>query len=131
MEDLRNSHLAEELQQASTELDAIPVILGNDVWKVYEISGGYNQKTDTHVLDLTVPLQKPGGSAPSTSSGVVEVHVEGSAWFLEVSRTKELDEDDGYTLRAYVTNYERNPHSFVDALKDNVDKRETRYSPDE
>lgn len=127
MEGLQESHLVQELQQRSEDLEKIPVLIGNEVWKVYEVDGGYSPDSDMHIVELIVPLQKPGGPPPSTQSGKHEIHVEGAAFWMDVVEAVEVDGDDD-SLRLAVETYTQEPFSFADELNTDVDKRETEFS---
>lgn len=120
---LHSSLLVTEIGE-HLESRPFPVLVDGRVVQFENVGGGYNLDEEYHVVKLTTSDEEPLISHISS----VEVHTDGSYFYLDVEDFRELFDDDEYTLALQVSTYRRGPYSFKDAMMEDVDKRETEYS---
>lgn len=126
---LSTSHLVEEMQAESGDMDDFPVLIGKNVERFHEVSGGYHRDEGYHIVRLEHLVQGDGSPPSEDFAKSVEVHLDESSYYLEVEGGFSYGDypNEDYVLCLKVTGYVKEPYSFADEMDVAVDKRETRY----
>lgn len=126
---LETSHLVEELQHHSSEMELFPVLIGTHVGYFHDVGGGYHRNEGCHIVNLIHEVQGPESPPNKTRAAEIETHLDGRYFYFEVEDVAEYGDypDEEYTLSLKVTGYRDGPYAFSDVLKEDCDKRETEH----
>jgi hypothetical protein len=136
---LSTSHIVQELQQESADMDEFPALIGSSqIGYFHDIDGGYSHgvsgsdsNSGYHVVNLIHRVQGHGSPPNKTYAKSVELHLDDWYYNLTVVDAHTMSEypDDDFVLSLKVTDYMMGRQSFSEALSADIDRREQEFSP--
>lgn len=126
---LKTSHLIQEMQAESSEMQMFPVLIDEQVGYFHDIDGGYSN--DHHIVNLIHRVQGPDSPPNKIYADTIELHLADNFYHLDVADIYEMDSypDDDYVLSLKVTDYMIGEYSFSEAMSEDIDKREQEFGP--
>lgn len=121
---LRKSHLIADID-ANDDGDIVALVDGY-AYPFSDVAGGFNPEKDAHLVQLLEPEREPA----ETAKRRYELHCDDRAYSLNVGDAYTYEDNGTYALCLRVIDYEIHPYSFRDALLNDIDGRETRYTYD-
>lgn len=130
---LSESHLVAELQQNAEDMDLFPVLIGEHVAYFHEVDGGYDEDEGRHIVNLIHAVQGPDSPPNTWYSTSVEAHLGDVFINMDVEDVWQFGDypDEDFTVSYKVEDYRMGPQTFTDALREDIDKREQEYAPDD
>lgn len=126
--------LSANLSVECEEIDIIPVLFGDEVYRFHDIEGGYDKESDEHVITLIHRVQGDGSPPDDPIAKSVEVHTGESFYNFSLNDITHWNQgypDDDYALTLFVDKYQQGEYTFRDALLADIDGREQEFSYNE
>lgn len=127
---LDRSHLVNEMQADSRDVEMFPVLIGSQIGYFHDVDGGYDRNNDWHVVNLIHRVQGADSPPNKIYSDTIEAHLDDQFYHLDVADVWQMGEypDDDFVLSLKVTDYMTGPYSFSEAMSIDIDNREEEYT---
>lgn len=125
------SHIVQELQGDSEDMDLFPALIDGQIGYFHEIDGGFDRSEGHHIVNLIHKVQGIDSPPNKTDAPTVELHLD--TWFynLHVEDSLVMGDypDEDFVLSLVVTDYQMGKYSFSDAMRTDIDKRHQEFGP--